>query len=100
MSEQRQRVVIVGAGFAGLWAAKTLADARIDVVVVDRNNYHSFFPLLYQVAAAELEPGDIAYPVRTILRRQDNAYFRLSEVNGLELDDKIVLTDTRPMRND
>jgi NADH dehydrogenase len=100
MSEQRQRVVIVGAGFAGLWAAKTLADARIEVVVVDRNNYHSFFPLLYQVAAAELEPGDIAYPVRTILRRQDNAYFRLSEVQGLELDDKIVLMDTGPMRYD
>ncbi|MEA2001667.1 MAG: NAD(P)/FAD-dependent oxidoreductase [Actinomycetota bacterium] len=97
MSEQRQRTVIVGAGFAGLWAAKTLAGAPIDVVVVDRNNYHSFFPLLYQVAAAELEPGDIAYPVRTILRRQDNAYFKLAEVQGLELDRKVVLTNTGPV---
>ena len=100
MSEDRQRVVIVGAGFAGLWAAKTLAGAPVDVVVVDRNNYHSFFPLLYQVAAAELEPGDIVYPVRTILRRQGNAYFRLSQVQGLELHDKLVLTDNGPMPYD
>ncbi len=100
MSEQRPRVVIVGAGFAGLWAAKTLAGAPVDVVIVDRNNYHSFFPLLYQVAAAELEPGDIAYPVRTILRRQGNAEFRLSEVQGLVLDDKVVLTEGGPMSYD
>jgi len=100
MSERQRRVVIVGAGFAGLWAARTLAGAPVDVVVVDRNNYHSFFPLLYQVAAAELEPGDIAYPVRTILRRQDNARFRLSEVQGLELGDKTVQTETGPMLYD
>lgn len=100
MSEKRLRIVIVGAGFAGLWAAKSLADAQVEVVIVDRNNYHTFFPLLYQVAAAELEPGDIAYPVRTILRRQSNAQFRLAEVEGLELHDKIVLTDSGPILYD
>jgi NADH dehydrogenase len=61
--ESRPKVVIVGAGFGGLWAARAFAKALVDVLVVDRNNYHSFLPLLYQVAAAELEPEDIIYPV-------------------------------------
>jgi NADH dehydrogenase len=67
------RVVIIGAGFAGLWAARTLSHSQTDVLVLDRNNYHTFFPLLYQVAAEELEADDIVYPVRSILRGQQNA---------------------------
>jgi NADH dehydrogenase len=59
--------VIVGGGFGGLWAAKTLAQAPVEVMVVDRNNYHTFLALLYQVAAAELEAEDIAYPIRSAL---------------------------------
>ena len=56
MPEKRHQVVIVGAGFGGLWAARSLRDSPVDVLLLDRNNYHTFFPLLYQVAAAELEP--------------------------------------------
>ena len=85
MSEiARPRVVIVGAGFGGLWAARSLAHAPVDVTVVDRNNYHTFFPLLYQVAAAELEPEDIIYPVRSILHRYANVRFLMSEVTGID----------------
>jgi choline dehydrogenase-like flavoprotein len=61
------RVVIVGAGFGGLWAAKTLANAPVEVVVIDRENYHLFQPLLYQVATAGLSPADIAAPIRGIV---------------------------------
>ena len=69
----RQRVVIVGAGFAGLAAAKALAKAPVEVVVIDRRNYHLFQPLLYQVATAEFSPAEIATPIRSILRDQANA---------------------------
>ena len=67
---QRPRVVIVGAGFGGLHAAKALRHLPVDVTVVDRRNHHTFQPLLYQVALAVLSPADIAQPIRTILRRQ------------------------------
>jgi NADH dehydrogenase len=80
----RPRVVIVGAGFGGLWAARALARSRAQVLLLDRNNYHSFLPLLYQVAAAELEPEDIAFPVRTILRKLPNIQFELAEVEAVD----------------
>jgi NADH dehydrogenase len=82
--ETRPKVVIVGAGFGGLWAARSFARAPVDVWVVDRNNYHTFFPLLYQVAAAELEPEDIIYPVRSILHRYSNIRFLLGEVTEID----------------
>src|SRR5438067_1500820 len=85
------RVVIVGAGFGGLAAARALADAPVDVVVVDRNNFHTFQPLLYQVATAGLEPEDIAYSVRGILRRQRNASFRMAEAVGVDWTGRRVL---------
>ena len=85
------RVVIVGAGFGGLAAARALADAPVDVVVVDRNNFHTFQPLLYQVATAGLEPEDIAYSVRGILRRQRNASFRMAEAVGVDWTERRVL---------
>lgn len=86
----RPRVVIVGAGFGGLWAARTLARAPLDVVLLDRNNYHAFLPLLYQVAAAELEPEDIAYPVRSILRTLRHVRFALAEVREIDLAGRVV----------
>jgi len=87
------QVVIVGAGFGGLWAARSVARSSVNVLVVDRNNYHTFLPLLYQVAAGELEPGDIAYPVRTILRNMPNAHFVMAEVKGMDLARRVVHTD-------
>lgn len=84
----------MGAGFGGLWAARAMADEPVDVLLLDRNNYHTFFPLLYQVAAAELSPSEIAYPVRSILRRHRNVTFRMAEVTGLDLDAREVLTPT------
>ncbi len=76
--------MIVGAGFGGLWATKGLAGKPVDVTLIDRNNYHSFFPLLYQVAAAELAPGDIAYPIRAIIRRMPNVEFLLGSVKSID----------------
>ena len=67
--DKRPKVVIIGGGFGGLWAARTLANHAVDVVVIDRNNYHTFLALLYQVASAELTAEDIAYPVRSIFSR-------------------------------
>lgn len=87
---ERPVVVIVGAGFGGLRAARALAGSPVDVVLIDRNNYHTFHALLYQVAAAELEPEEISYPVRTILRRVSNARFLMGEVEEVDLDARIV----------
>ena len=64
--KEREQIVIVGAGFGGLWAARALARAPVTVTLVDKNNYHGFWPLLYQVAAAELEAEQIGYPIRRI----------------------------------
>lgn len=72
METERKRVVIIGGGFGGLYAAKSLGNEPVDVVLVDRKNYHLFQPLLYQVATAALSPGDIASPIRGILRHYAN----------------------------
>ena len=88
--ERRPRVVIVGCGFGGLFAARALSRVPADVLVIDRNNYHLFQPLLYlQVASAALAPADIAQPVRTILRYQANASVMLGEVDGVNLADQV-----------
>jgi NADH:ubiquinone reductase (H+-translocating) len=84
-----RRVVIVGCGFGGLFCAKALKRAPLETVVVDRNNYHLFQPLLYQVATAALSPSDIAQPIRTILRDQENSLVVLGEV------DRVALTENR-----
>jgi len=80
----RPRAVVIGAGFGGLWAARALAGAPVDVLLLDRNNFHVFLPLLYQVAAAELEPEDIVYPVRGILRGIPNVSFGMADVTGVD----------------
>jgi NADH dehydrogenase len=82
---RRARIVIVGCGFGGLFAARALARTPADVLVIDRNNYHLFQPLLYQVASAALGPADIAQPIRTILRYQQNARVILAQVDALDL---------------
>ncbi len=84
-------VVIIGAGFGGLWAAKTFFGRPVRVTLVDRNNYHTFFPLLYQVGAAEIEPEQIAYPVRTLLRKQGNVAYLRADAGELDLAEKTVM---------
>jgi NADH dehydrogenase len=96
----RPRVVVVGAGFGGLSVARKLAHADVDVVVLDRNNYHGFWPLLYQVATAGLEPESIAYPARAILRKYPNADFLMTEVTGVDYQRKLVLTSGGPLAYD
>jgi len=85
------KVVIVGAGFGGLEAAKALARAPVSVTLVDRTNHHCFQPLLYQVATAALSPADVAWPIRHILRRQQNATVLMAEVTGVDLAGRRVL---------
>lgn len=89
-SQNRARVAIVGAGFGGLWAARALAGAEADVRLLDRNNYHTFLPLLYQLAAAELDPSLIARPVRGLVRRYANVHFAMTEVQRIDLAAQVV----------
>ncbi len=84
MTSQRPKVVIVGAGFGGLFAARALVDKPVDLLLVDRNNFHTFTPLLYQVATAALDPSQIAHPVRTIFRKATNVRFLLGEVKAID----------------
>lgn len=86
-------VAIVGAGFAGLWAARELTKQPVRVTLFDRNNYHTFQPLLYQVAAAEIEPEQIAYPVRAVLRRRPNITFALADVTAVDLAAQTLTAD-------
>jgi NADH dehydrogenase len=92
---RRPRVVIVGAGFAGLSATRALARAPVDIVLVDRHNYHVFQPLLYQVATAGLSPADIASPIRAILRRQRSVTIVLGTVTGIDRENRVVLLGER-----
>jgi len=88
------RVVIIGGGFAGLNAAKALGRVPVEITIVDRRNFHLFQPLLYQVAAAALNPSDIAYPIRSVFRGQKNVTgVLLAEAIGLEVDEKAVTLD-------
>lgn len=93
-------MVIVGAGFGGLWAARALRGVPAEVILVDRHNYHTFYPLLYQVGAAELNAVDIAFPVRTILRGASNARFLMAEVRGVDPDRQIVRAGDHDLRYD
>src|SRR5438552_8062477 len=88
--EKLPRVVIVGAGFGGLEAAKKLACEKVQLIVIDRTNYHLFQPLLYQVATAALSPADIAAPVRAILHKCKNVEVMLAEVQSVDVNKRMV----------
>src|SRR5271154_6416677 len=89
-----ERVVIVGGGFGGLYAAKALRHAPVKVTLVDRRNFHLFQPLLYQVATGSLSPGEIAAPLRAILRRQKNARVLLGDAVDLDAEGRrVILSD-------
>ncbi len=89
----RARVVVVGAGFAGLTLARSVKQAPVDVILVDQRNYHLFTPLLYQVASSLLNPSEIAQPVRKLVRRIPNCVFRLAEVVDVDLEHRFIETD-------
>jgi NADH:ubiquinone reductase (H+-translocating) len=89
-SKVSYQVVIVGAGFGGLNAAAALAGADVKITVIDQKNHHTFQPLLYQVATAGLSPGEIAEPIRSILRRHKNVEVLMAEVTGFDLDRRVV----------
>jgi NADH dehydrogenase len=91
------RIVIVGAGFGGLFAARALARVPAEVTIVDRHNYHLFQPLLYQVATAGLPPSDVAWPIRSILRRQRNATVLLGEVTAIDRSKRAVRIGDREL---
>jgi NADH dehydrogenase len=93
----RPRIVIAGAGFGGLFAAQALARVDADITIVDRHNYHLFQPLLYQVATAGLPPSDVAWPIRSILRKQRNATVLLGEVVGVDAARGIVDLGSRSL---
>jgi NADH dehydrogenase len=88
----RHRVVIVGGGFGGLYAARRLGRAPVDVTLIDRRNHHLFQPLLYQVATGMLSPGQIAPPLRHVVRRSKNIEVQLADVQGFDLERKVVKT--------
>ncbi len=94
------RIVIIGCGFAGLRLAKDLAKAPVQVVVIDRNNYHNFQPLLYQVATGALEADSIAYPIRKIFAGQPNFFFRMADVDRIDPARNTVVTNIGDIRYD
>jgi NADH dehydrogenase len=89
-ANRRARVVIIGAGFGGLEAARSLSRAAADITLIDRRNFHLFQPLLYQVATAALSPGDIAWPTRSIFRQRKNVTVLMAEVTGIDIAARIV----------
>src|SRR5689334_19468699 len=88
----RHRVVVVGGGFGGLACARALDRKDVDVLLLDRHNYHLFTPLLYQVATSLLNPSDIGYPFRAVFRRSPNVRFRQATVTGVDLERRVVRT--------
>jgi NADH:ubiquinone reductase (H+-translocating) len=100
MTENRHRVVIVGGGFGGLYAAKSLGRAPVDVTLIDKRNFHLFQPLLYQVATGTLSPADISSPLRGILSRQRNTKVLMDQVIDLDAERRHVITPNRSIPYD
>ena len=100
MPIQRPRVIILGAGFGGLACAQALGGANVDITIIDRQNYHCFQPLLYQVATAALSPADVAWPIRHMLRSQHNATVFMTEVTGIDAAAQTVTTKSGPFSFD
>ena len=88
---QRPRVIIIGAGFGGLYAARALANKPVDILLIDRHNFHTFTPLIYQVATCALDPSEVAYPVRSIFYKKTNIRFLLGEVSQIDTAEQRVV---------
>lgn len=95
-----KRIVIAGGGFGGITLVKKFRNKNFQVVLIDRNNYHTFQPLLYQVATGGLEPDSIAYPLRKIFQGYKNFYFRMAEIQRVDTHSKVVETDAGPISYD
>lgn len=94
-------VVILGGGFAGLGAVQKLKDAPVKITIIDQNNYHTFQPLLYQLATNELSTDEVGFPIREMMHRQDNAIFHQAKITGIDLDNKqVLLEDMEPIPYD
>ena len=87
------RIVIIGGGFAGIALAKQLKNKKVQVVLLDKHNYHTFQPLLYQVATGGLEAGSIAYPIRKVIQEYDEFYFRLTSVQEIDTKNKKIIAE-------
>ena len=94
------RIVIIGGGFAGVSIAKKLANKKVQVVLLDKHNYHTFQPLLYQVSSAGLEPDSIAYPLRKIIKNHKNSFYRLAKVERIDSENHEVITDIGTLKYD
>ncbi len=94
------RIVVIGCGFGGLELAKQLSKAPVQIVLLDKNNYHTFQPLLYQVSTAGLEADSIAYPIRKIFKRQANFHFRMGEVQQIVSAENKLLTSIGELKYD
>lgn len=92
-NNNRHKVVVVGGGFGGLWATRSLRRADVDITLIDKRNFHLFQPLLYQVATGALSPADIASPIRGILAKQKNVTVQLGEMTGANLGDQYIIVD-------
>ena len=89
----KPRIVIIGGGFAGMNLAKNLRGANAQVVLVDKNNFHTFQPLLYQVATAGLEPDSVTYPLRKIFNKYNDFYFRIAVAQEIDTEREVLITD-------
>ncbi|CAM3537153.1 NAD(P)/FAD-dependent oxidoreductase [Zobellia roscoffensis] len=96
----QKRLVIIGGGFAGVSLAKKLSEIDLQIVLLDRHNYHTFQPLLYQVSTSGLEPDSIAYPIRKVLKHLENFYFRLANVERIDPEQQVIFTDTGNLEYD
>lgn len=91
-TSKKPRVVIIGAGFAGIEAAKTLVKAAVEVIIIDRNNYHTFIPMLFQVATTIVDPQQVVYPIRRMFRQASNILFLQAEVNTVDFKQQFLTT--------
>ena len=90
MSERKKRLIVIGGGFGGISFVKSLKNENVEIILIDKNNYHLFQPLLYQVAGTVLSPSDIAVPLRWIFRKQKNVKVSLDEVLSIDSENNII----------